>query len=81
MHTCSKDYNYTLIERRHTLKYCQMTLTSWRAPGTLYILCRRSHRDKSFLPICLKLSNFVRIEWILNMLKFECNNTSTFYFY
>ena len=57
-----------------------MTLTSWRAPGTLYIHCRRSHSDESYLAICLKLSNFVRLEWILNMWKFECNNTSTFTF-
>ena len=67
MHTCSKDHNYTLIERRHNVKFCQMTLTSWSAPGTLYICCRSSHSDESFILICLKLFNFVRYELILNM--------------
>ena len=68
MHTCSKDCNYTLIERLHNVKnICQLTLASMRAPGVLYIRCRRSHSDESFLAICLKLSNFVRFEWILNM--------------
>ena len=57
-----------------------MTLTSWRAPGTLYIRCRRSHSDESFLAICLKLLNFVLFELILKMLKYECNNISTFAF-
>ena len=81
MSTCNKNHNYMLIELRHKVKGgCQMTLMSWHTPGTLYIRYRRSHRDKYFLSICLKLLNFVRFEWILNMYKFECNNTSIFVF-
>ena len=66
MHTCSKDHNYTLIERRHNVKILSNDVNVM-ACCTLYIRCRRSHSDESFLAICLKLSNFVRIEWILNM--------------
>ena len=81
MGTHNKNHNYMLIEPRHNVKGgCQMMLMSWHTPGTLYIRCRRCHSDKSFLPICLKLSNFVRFEWILNMYKFECNKACTFVF-